>query len=122
MLKQELQIDSLISSYEELGSLHKVAKLYHTSHIRVASLLRDNGYVLKNIGNGKVFSDTEIASMISDYIENHLTTEEISKKYSIRIKKLRAIFRENGVKISKWNGHIKKEKIIFFIQRLFSLW
>ena len=103
--------------YKQCGNLHIVAKKFNTSHIRISKLLKENGYEINNVGKGKNFSDAEIAAMIIDYTESHLTMEEISKKYSIRLKRLRSLFRERKVVVSKWNGHIKKEKSPLIIRK-----
>ena len=110
MKKSVLNIDELIDEYKKCGNLHSVAKKFNTSHIRVSKLLRDYGVEINCVGKKKNFTEEEISCMISDYIDLHLTMEKISHKYSIRIKRLRSLFRERGVIISKWNGHIKKEK------------
>ena len=110
MKKVILNIDDVINEYKQCGNLHFVAKKFNTSHIRISKLLKENGYEINNVGKGKNFSDAEIDAMIIDYTESHLTMEEISKKYTIRLKRLRSLFREREVVVSKWNGHIKKEK------------
>ena len=110
MKKSVLNIDELIDEYKKCGNLHSVSKKFNTSHIRVSKLLRDYGVEINCVGKKKNFTEEEISCMISDYVDLHLTMEEISHKYSIRIKRLRSLFRERGVIISKWNGHIKKEK------------
>ena len=110
MKKSELNINEIIVEYEKCGNLHKVAQKFSTSHIRVSKLLKENNVEINNIGKKKDFSEEDINHMINDYVVNHMTMENISKKYSIRIKKLRSIFKEKNVNISKWNGHIKKEK------------
>lgn len=109
--KAELNICEIIEEYKSCGNLHKMAKKFHTSHIRLAELLRNNGIAINEIGKKKTFSDECIKNMINDYKINLLTTKNIAKKYSIRLKRLKEIFKERGVVISKWNGHIREEKI-----------
>lgn len=110
MRKSELNIEDIINEYNECKSIHKVASKYNTSHIRVSKLLKENNVEINNIGKKKEFSESDINNMIEDYIVNHMTMENISKNYGIRIKRLRQIFRDNNIKISKWNGHMKKGK------------
>ena len=112
MRKSILDIDDIIQEYNIHKSIHKVANKFHTSHIRISNLLKENGVKINNVGKKKDFSVDVINDMIGDYVINHMTTEEISKKYGIRIKRLRQIFRENNVKVSRWNGHVIKEKTI----------
>ncbi len=111
MKKSELNLNVIIDEYKKCGNLHKVAQKFNTSHIRLSKLLKENNIEINNIGKKKEFTEHIISSMISDYLDKHMTMEQISKKYSIRIKRLRSIFKERDVVISKWNGHVKKEKI-----------
>lgn len=108
----KLNLEDIIKEYEECGNLHKVAKKFHTSHIRLSNILKENNYKIQNIGKRRDLSDLELKSAIDDYVINHMTMEQISSKYQVRIKKLRKIFKDNGVVINKWNGHVKKEKPI----------
>ena len=78
MKKSVLNIDELIDEYKKCGNLHSVAKKFNTSHIRVSKLLRDYGVEINCIGKKKNFTEEEISCMISDYIDLHLTMEEIS--------------------------------------------
>ena len=108
MKKANLDLQEIISAYKTEPNLHKLAKVFHTSHIRLSEILKTNGISIQNVGKRKDVTNDDVVDMISDYLVSHLTMEEISKKYSVRIKKLRSIFRERGVQISKWNGHVKK--------------
>ena len=110
MKKSELNITEIIEEYKKCSNLHKLAKKFKTSHIRLSKLLKENNIKINNLGNKKDLSNDDINNMINDYLVNHLTIENISKKYGVRIKRLRSIFRERGVIISKWNGHVKKVK------------
>ena len=110
MNKAKIDFDVASKLYDKYKSLHKVAKILHTSHIRLSKLLTENGIEINNVGKSRILSSEELKNAINDYTVNHLKMEEISKKYKIRIHKLRDIFNENNVKISKWNGHLKKEK------------
>ena len=111
MTKSEINIELAKSLYEKYKNIHKVAKEMHTSHIKLSALLKENGVEIYNVGKSKILSENEIKSAINDYVTNRMTTVEISKKYHIQIKKLRKIFKENNVNISRWNGHVKKEKV-----------
>lgn len=110
MNKSDINLDHAISLYNDCGSLHKVAKELHTSHIRLSKLFKENGISINNVGKSRVMTEEELSSAISDYVDGKMKMEAISKKYAIRPHKLRKLFKENGVKISKWNGHIKKVK------------
>ena len=116
MKKSVINLEEAEKIYKECGSLHKTAKILKTSHIRLSELFKENKIQINNIGKERVMDDAEIDSAISDYVTNHLKMEEISKKYNVRIHKLRSIFVSKGIKISKWNGHIKKEKPIHNIK------
>jgi very-short-patch-repair endonuclease/predicted transcriptional regulator len=109
MIKPELNIDEIIAEYKQCHNLHTIAKKYKTSHIRLSKLLKENNFEILNVGKKTVFDEETILLMIDDYIVNKLTTEAISKKYKIQVKRLRAIFKQRNITISKWNGHTKKE-------------
>lgn len=110
MKKTILDINNVINEYNKCKNIHKVAEMFSTSHIRISKLLKENNIEINNIGKRKDFTEENISNMIYDYVEKHLTMENISKKYEIRIKRLRKIFKDRNIKISKWNGHIKKDK------------
>lgn len=110
MIKSKIDLEVAKRLYEKYKNLHKVAEELHTSHIRLSNIFKENGIEINNIGKSRVMSEKEIDEAINDYLNNHLKMEEISRKYNVRIHKLRDIFRVNDVIISKWNGHVKKEK------------
>ena len=113
MKRSEIDIDTIIKEYEECGNLHKLAKKFSTSHIRLSNLLKENGVKIRNIGRRKDFTEDDINSMINDYNINNMTMGEVSKKYDIRIKRLRAIFKERNVKIARKNyNFLTKEEFI----------
>lgn len=112
MKKGIINIEEAERIYKECGSLHKAAKILHTSHIRLSKFFSENNISINNVGKSRVLSDEEISNAINDYVERHMTMADISKKYNVRIHKLRVIFKSNNVVISKWNGHVKKEKPI----------
>ena len=110
MRKSEIDLEYAKELYSRLGNLHSVAKELHTSHIRLSRLFSENGVEVNCVGKARVLRPDEIQSAVDDYLVGHLTMEEIAVKHNVRLAKLRSIFRSSGVKISKWNGHIKKEK------------
>ena len=112
MKKANLDINEIVIAYEKEHNLHKLANMFHTSHIRISNLLKDNGIEIQGIGKKKNVSEDMVSCMVNDYVNCHLTIDAISKKYSIRIKRVSKILKENNINISKWNGHIKKEKPI----------
>ena len=109
MTKPKLDIKELEKDYLQLNNLHKLAKKYHTSHIRISKLFKENGINIQNIGKRRDVTDGEIKKWIEEY-DNGLSMEQLSKKYGVRVKKIRSIFRDYGVTIAKWRNHIKKEK------------
>lgn len=115
--------DELRSAYEEYGSIKKLAVLFHTSNGRMIKLLAENGIKTKNIGNKIELKKKDISLMIRDYVSNNMLMSEISEKYDINVTKIREIFRENGVKISKWHNHIKRRSTsrIGFIKQIEDL-
>ena len=110
MKRSDIDLQQALRLYDECGNLHKVAKDLHTSHIRLSNLFKENNIKINNIGKSRVMSDEEISSAITDYKVRKMKMAEISKKYNVRMAKLRKIFKDNDVKISKWNGHVKKVK------------
>lgn len=110
---QELSIDinDLIEKYKECPNLHKLASFYHTSHIKLSNMLKDANYPIQRIGKARVLNEEEIQQAIEEYADG-MSMEEVSKKFHIRIKKLRGIFRDKGVKIGKWRNHESKPKVV----------
>ena len=115
MKKCDIDFNKAVELYAKYGSLHRVAKDLHTSHLRVSKLFRENGISINNIGMSKILDEETIQDAINDYVVNHITMNEISKKYHITIKKLRLLFNEKGVVISKWNGHRKKRRNVLIV-------
>lgn len=99
-----------IELYHEVRSTHKVGDMLGMCHRTVSKILRENNVEMENIGKGKTVCGEVVDEMVKDYTVNHMKMEEISAKYGVYTKKLRRIFKERGVSISKWNGHVKKEK------------
>lgn len=111
MKKADLNLNDIISIYKETQNLHKTAKILKTSHLRISEILKENNIKINNVGKAHLVSEDEVLSLISDYVDNHLTMFELSKKYKIRLKKIRNIFKERNIVTSRWNGHVKQEKL-----------
>ena len=90
MTKPKLDIKELEKDYLQLNNLHKLAKKYHTSHIRISKLFKENGINIQNIGKRRDVTDGEIKKWIEEY-DNGLSMEQLSKKYGVRVKKIRSI-------------------------------
>lgn len=110
MTRTDIDIEELKNAYEDCKNLHKLSNRFHISHIKISALLKENGVKINNVGKRRDISEEELSCMIEDYEVNNLNMEEISKKYGVRLKRLRSMFKERCVNVSKWHGHIKKEK------------
>lgn len=108
MKKSVIDIPALIKAYNKSPNLHKVAKEFHTSHLRIAEILRENGVIVQNTGKRVDVDNETMGEIINEYQFNNVKMADIAKKYSIPLKKLRGLLKENGVIISRWNGHEKK--------------
>lgn len=106
MLKSNIDLEKAISLYKENGSLHKTAKLLHTSHIRLSELFKENNIKIYNVGKRRDINDNEI-EIIKKLYEEGKSMEIISKEFTISIKKLRKLLSSNDVKIGRWRNHIK---------------
>lgn len=120
---KKIDANELKAAYAEHGSIKKLASLFHTSNNRMMALLEQNGIKTKNVGNKIDLKKSDIELMIRDYDVKKMTMPEISKKYGINLVKLRSIFRENNVEISKWHGHIKRKTTsrIGFVKKIASM-
>ena len=112
MKRAILNLDEVVSAYKDTPNLHDLAKRFHTSHIRLSQFLTENGIKIQNRGKKRDIDEKMVSDMIYDYTRNLMTMDGISKKYNLRVKRVREIFREKNIKISKWNGHKKKVKQI----------
>ena len=112
MKRAILNLDEVVSAYKDTPNLHDLAKRFHTSHIRLSQFLTENGVKIQNRGKKRNIDEKMVSDMIYDYTRNLMTMDGISKKYNLRVKRIREIFREKNIKISKWNGHKKKVKQI----------
>ena len=60
MIKSEINLDEAINLYKINGSLHKTAKILHTSHIRLSNLFKQHHIKITNIGKRRDVSDGDI--------------------------------------------------------------
>ena len=95
MKKSDIDINELIEAYKICSNLHKLAKQFHTSHIRLSKMLKEANFEINKLGRERIISDDELKEMICEYNEHGLTMDEISSKYRVRIRKLRKIFNLN---------------------------
>ena len=109
MHKAILDKEQIVQMYRDKVSLEAIAKYFHTSKPRIKEVLANENVKLVNVGKRRDVSTKELHHIAEEY-NNGVNMEELSQKYHIRIKKLRRLFRENGIEISKWRGHAKKEK------------
>ena len=109
MHKAVLDKEQIVQMYKDKVSLEAIARCFHTSKPRIKEVLTKENVELVNVGKRRDVSVEELNRIAEEY-NNGVNMEELSQKYHIRIKKLRRLFRENGVEISKWRGHVKKEK------------
>ena len=104
MNQEKLNINEVITLYEKHKSLHKVASILHTSHLRISQMLKDNNYTIQNIGkrNDNISKD-EINSIIEDYT-NGMGIYLLCEKYHMGKIRLKRILHNNGIEIrSKGN-------------------
>ena len=109
MHKAVLDKEQIVQMYKDKVSLEAIARCFHTSKPRIKEVLTKENVELVNVGKRRDVSVEELNRIAEEY-NNGVNMEELSQKYHIRIKKLCRLFRENGVEISKWRGHVKKEK------------
>lgn len=111
MKKENIDLSYAIRLYEENGSLHKTAKILHTSHIRLSKLLKDYNVTVNNVGNRKDITDSNI-DRIKIMYEGNSTIDEISKALNITVKKVRGILKKENIKTGRWHKHEKQKKAI----------
>lgn len=109
MHKAILDKEQIVQMYKDKVSLEVIAKYFHTSKPRIKEVLANENVELVNVGKRRDVSTEELHHIAEEY-NNGVDMEELAQKYHIRIKKLRRLFRENGIEINKWRGHVKKEK------------
>lgn len=110
MKKEKIDLNLAIKLYEENGSLHKTAKILHTSHIRLSTLLKSSNIKINNIGKRRDISVDEVNEIKKLYEKNN-TIENISKTLKITIKKIRKILKNENIQTGRWHKYKKKEKI-----------
>lgn len=115
--------EKLRKSYEDIGSIKKLAKMFHTSNNRMIKLLSENGIKTKEVGNKIKLSQNKIKTILEDYEIYNLTMKEICDKHDIKVDKLREIFFNNGVVAYKWHGHVKQSRLTKnkFIKKIASI-
>lgn len=111
MIKSEINLDEAINLYKINGSLHKTAKILHTSHIRLSNLFKQHHIKITNIGKRRDVSDADIELIKKLYL-NGMTISDISEKLTITVKKIRKILKELNIKTGRWHNYIKPIKII----------
>lgn len=111
MKKNEIDIEKALFLYQENGSLHKTAKILHTSHIRLSNIFKENNIKINNIGKCRIINNDDI-ELIKIMYENNETIENISKKLHITVKKIRNILHEQNINTGRWHNFKKQEKKI----------
>ena len=109
MKKGNLILDEAISLYKTTGSLHKTAKLLHTSHIRLSQFLQENGIPITNIGKRKDIT-VDIESRVMEMYSIGETIGSISEKLHITYKKVSKTLRKKGISVNRWHNHTKAPK------------
>ena len=81
MNQEKLNINEVITLYEKHKSLHKVASILHTSHLRISQMLKDNNYTIQNAEkrNDNISKD-EMNLIIEDYT-NGMGIYPLCEKY-----------------------------------------
>ena len=111
MIKSEINLDEAINLYKINGSLHKTAKILHTSHIRLSNLFKQHHIKITNIGKRRDVSDGDIELIKKLYLDG-MTISDISEKLTITVKKIRKILKGLDIKTGRWHNYIKPIKII----------
>lgn len=109
MKKSEINLEEAVSLYKETGSLHKTAKVLHTSHIRLSELFKQQKVQIENVGKKRDITDSDIELVKKLYSEKK-TIDEISKYLHITVKKVSKILKENKILTGRWQGYTKIEK------------
>lgn len=109
MIKSTFTLQEAVNLYKLNGSLHKTAKILHTSHIRLSKLFKDNNIQIFNVGKKRNINDEDITNIIKLY-KNGTTINDISKQLHITIKKIRAILKSKDIVTGRWVNHKKPIK------------
>lgn len=104
-----IDIEQLIKDYHECGSLHRLASMYHTDHLKLSKILKEH-IQLKNHGNRKDIPQDIINKIIHIYTTTETPLWKLAEQYGIYDKKLKRIMKMHGVEIGKWRHHEKKEE------------
>ena len=86
MIKSEINLDEAITLYKTTGSLHKTAKILHTSHIRLSELFKQQHIKITNIGKRRDITDGDIELVKKLYLDGVLISD-ISDRLKITVKK-----------------------------------
>lgn len=76
MKKPDININEAVKIYKKEGSLHKTAKILHTSHIRLSNLFKDNNIKIENIGKKEIY-----LLMMKIWLKHCICKEKPSVKY-----------------------------------------
>ncbi len=109
MKKEEINLEEAINIYKETSSLHKTAKILHTSHIRLSNLFKECNIKISNIGKRRDINNGDI-ELIKKLYNDGLTISEISEKIKMTVKKIRKILKECNVKTGRWHNYTKPSK------------
>lgn len=110
MHKANLDPKEVVALYKQGYFVSNIAIMLHTSKPRIKKILADEGIEVSNAGLRRDVSEEELEMMVKEYNDG-TNMEALAKKYHVRIKKLRKLFKEHGVVINKWRNHVKKEKV-----------
>ena len=110
MIKSEINLDEAVKLYKTNGSLHKTAKILHTSHIRLSNLFKQHNIKIINIGKRRDINKNDI-DLIKKLYTDGLTINEISEKIKMTIKKVRKILKECDIKTGRWHNYTKPPKM-----------
>ena len=108
-VSKEIDAREVKKAYLEVGNIKKLASMFHVSNDRIISILDSINVRKKSVGNKISMSEKDIESLRCDYEKRHLTLSEIAEKHNLKVSCVRKVLLDNGVKLSRWNGH-KKHK------------
>lgn len=106
MVKSEINLDDAINFYKINGSLHKTAKILHTSHIRLSELFKEHHIKITNIGKRRDVTDGDIELVKKLYLDG-FTISDISNRLKMTVKKVRKILKESNIKTGRWHNYTK---------------
>jgi len=105
-IKDSLPLDSIIKQYtQENKSLQELGKLYKCSYVTIGNLLRKNGIKVLNstesanvILNKNFWSKIPIDEIISKYLNEGCSIDELSSTYNISRKALYTLLKKHNIK------------------------